>query len=171
MCWLWKEPLWSQRFEQYTLFGPQDSSTTCSSTTALFRANTSPDRDLHMVVPASLLVLTVTSYHPHHAKLQTSIKNIRFDSFLSQTSVHFEAAAVWPLVLFCKHVMWLVTSSITSHLHPQSDVQYNGVHTWCFTEHTGVIFRAATSIHTTATAVLTNWAAFRLFVKKKIKNK
>ena len=42
------------------------------TTTALFRANTSPKRDLYMVVPASLLVI-VTSYYPHHAKLQTSL--------------------------------------------------------------------------------------------------
>ena len=33
-------------------------------------ANTSPKRDLYMVVPASLLVI-VTSYYPHHAKFQT----------------------------------------------------------------------------------------------------
>ena len=36
------------------------------TTTALFRANTS-----YMVVPASLLVI-ITSYYTHHAKLQTS---------------------------------------------------------------------------------------------------
>ena len=36
------------------------------TTTALFRANAS-----YMVAPASLLVI-VTSYYPHHAKLQTS---------------------------------------------------------------------------------------------------
>ena len=40
-----------------------------------FRANIPPKRDiLHMVVPASLLVL-VTSYYPHHAKLQTSLSH------------------------------------------------------------------------------------------------
>ena len=45
--------------EQYTVRNVE-------TTTALFRANTS-----YMVVPASLLVI-VTSYYPHHAKLQTS---------------------------------------------------------------------------------------------------
>ena len=42
------------------------------TTTALFRANLSLYRDLYMVVPASLLKI-VTSYYPHHAKLQTSL--------------------------------------------------------------------------------------------------
>ena len=54
-------PAFSWRRAEYTVRNVE-------TTTALFRANTS-----YMVVPASLLVI-VTSYYPHHAKLQTSSK-------------------------------------------------------------------------------------------------
>ena len=64
MCWLWKEPLWSRRFEQYTLLvfigswrRAEYTVWNVETTTACFRANT-----YYMVVPASLLVI-VTSYY------------------------------------------------------------------------------------------------------------
>ena len=45
MCWLWKEPLWFRRFEQYTLLVRH--SPDVETTTALFRASASPKRDLY----------------------------------------------------------------------------------------------------------------------------
>ena len=50
------------------------------TTTALFRANSSLYRDLYMVVPTSLLVI-VTYFYPHHAKLQTSLTCKRLANF------------------------------------------------------------------------------------------
>ena len=99
MCWLWKEPLWSRRFEQYTLFvlrsfkpfswgRTEYTVLNVKTTTPFFRANTSPYRDLYMVVLASLLVI-VTSYYPHHAKLQTSLKKLLYIQLNFFTWCHF----------------------------------------------------------------------------------
>ena len=48
------------------------------TTTALFRANTSPKRDLYMVVPASLLVI-VTSQFEHEGRLYSTTWKIIHD--------------------------------------------------------------------------------------------